>query len=451
MKFKNFIRVSIIIIVLSLSANLALAGVSKVVSETLPNGAKVYVLEDNNSPLAAIQIWVKTGLVHESYKTRGMSHFLEHLLFKGTQKRQVGEIDRELDAIGAYNNAATYYDYTFFQVTGASCHFDKMLEIQIDGVLNSALRPEEVEKERKVVIEEIKMGEDNPYRVLFKSVHKNLFDNLNYSYPVIGFEQIIQCVPRDVIYNYYKEKYHPGNMSFVIVGNIKPETAIAKVKEALKNIAGGNPPNENPDISLEPPIVKPRYEKLTMDTEKAYAAIAYRGLAASSKENAAFEVLSSILSNGTSSRLNATIREKHKLVETISCANWNFASSGAFVTFMIGDFKNFDKARELFFTEIENIKKGSITEEELEKAKNQIENSFILAHQNYENMAEFLGEMVTLADIENYNTYLEKVKKVTKEDVMAVTDKYLKHESHSFIVIEPKNNMKKTEVGKLGK
>jgi len=436
--------------ILLLTANLA-AAKPGVVSETLPNGAKVYVLEDNNSPLVAIQIWIKTGAVHESYKTRGMSHFLEHLLFKGTQKRQVGEIDRELDSIGATNNAATYYDYTFYQATGASCHFDKMLEIEVDGVLNSALRPEEVEKERKVVIEEIKMGEDSPYRVMFKSIHKGLFDNLNYAYPVIGYEEVIQNVPRDVIYQYYKEKYHPKNMSFVIVGNIKPEIAIAKVKDALKNITTEYAPNEWLDSTYESRLEKPRYEKIAMDTEKSYAAIASRGVSASSDDAPAFEVMSDILSAGTSSRLNLLLKEKNKLVESISCANWNFASSGAFVAFMIMDLKNFDKARELFFNEIENVKKGAITDEELIKAKNQIETAFVLAHQNYEGMAEFLGETVTISNIEKYNTFMDRIKKVKKEDVVACANKYLKPKSHLVVVIEPKKAAKKTEVGKLEK
>lgn len=447
MKSKHLIMALILVL---LSAGLAVAK-PNVVSETLPNGAKVYVLEDNNCPLVALQIWIKTGLVNEDYKTRGMSHFLEHLLFKGTQKRQVGDIDRELDSIGASNNAATYYDYTFYQVTGASCHFDKMLEIQVDGVLDSALRPEEVEKERKVVIEEIKMGEDNPYRVLFKSIHKNLFDNLNYAYPVIGYEPVIQNVPRDVIFNYYKSKYHPKNMAFVVVGNIKPEAAIAKIKEAVKNITTEYPANEPLDASVEPPITKPRFEKLSMDVEKTYAAIAYRGVAANSKDAAAFEVLNAILSYGTSSRLNMLLKEKHKLVESVSCANWNFASSGAFVVFMLLDSKNLDKARELYFAEVESVKKGSFSDEELEKARNQIETSFILAHQNYDGMAEFLGETVTLAGIEKYNGYMDEIKSVTKKDVMACAEKYLRPESHAFVVIEPKKAEKKMEVGKRGK
>ena len=447
MKFNKLI---LTLIILLLSANLAEAK-SNIVSETLPNGAKIFVLEDNNSPLVALQIWIKTGAVHEEYKTRGMSHFLEHLLFKGTEKRQVGEIDRDLDAIGASNNAATYYDYTFYQVTGASCHFDKMLEIEVDGVLNSALRPEEVEKERKVVIEEIKMGEDNPYRVMFKSIHKSLFDNLNYSYPVIGYEPVIQNVPRDVIHQYYKEKYHPKNMSFVVVGNIKPEEAITKIKDALKNITTEHPANEPLDASFESQIAKPRYEKIAMDTEKTYAAIAYRGVSATSKDAAAFEVLNAILSYGTSSRLNMLLKEKHKLVESVSCANWNFASSGAFIAFMMLDLKNLDRARELYFAEIESVKKGVVSEEELEKAKNQIETAFILAHQNYDGMAEFLGETVTIADIEKYNNYMAEIKNVKKEDVIACAEKYLKHESHSLVVIEPKKAEKKMEVGKLGK
>ncbi|HOT77660.1 MAG TPA: insulinase family protein, partial [Candidatus Wallbacteria bacterium] len=143
--------------------------------------------------------------------------------------------------------------------------------------------------------------------------------------------------------------------------------------------------------------------------------------------------------------------EKNKIVESISCANWNFASSGAFVAFMIMDLKNFEKARELFFSEIENVKKGAITDEELIKAKNQIETAFVLAHQNYEGMAEFLGETVTISNVEKYNTFMESINKVKKEDVIACANKYLKPESHLIVVIEPKKTEKKTEVGKLEK
>ncbi|HBC75795.1 MAG TPA: hypothetical protein DC017_13265 [Candidatus Wallbacteria bacterium] len=145
------------------------------------------------------------------------------------------------------------------------------------------------------------------------------------------------------------------------------------------------------------------------------------------------------------------LKEKHKLVESISCANWNFASSGAFIAFMMLDLKNLDRARELYFAEIESVKKGVVSEEELEKAKNQIETAFILAHQNYDGMAEFLGETVTIADIEKYNNYIAEIKNVKKEDVIACAEKYLKHESHSLVVIEPKKAEKKMEVGKLAK
>jgi len=438
----NLRKLAIIMAILLMSA-CPVEAKQSVVSETLPNGARVYAMHDANNPLVAIQIWVKTGGVNESYKTRGMSHFLEHLLFKGTKKRKVGEIDRELDAIGASNNAATYYDYTFYQVSGASCYFDKMLEVEVDGVLNSSLESEEVEKERKVVVEEIKMGEDTPYRVLFKSLHKSLFDNLSYACPVIGFQSVIENVPRDVIYQYYKEKYNPKNMSIVVVGNIAPDVAIAKVKAALKDFTADSPANESPDALYESKIEKPRYEKITMDIEKTYAAIGYRGLSLSSPETPALEVLNVMLSAGESSRLNVLLREKNKLVENVSCANWNFATAGVFVTFMLLDSKNLDKAKELYFKEIESVINGNINDEEIEKAKNQIETAFIMAHQNYEGMAEFLGEVVTLSSIEKYNNYMADIKKVSKQDIVSVAKKILNPESHSLIVVEPSKSQKK--------
>jgi len=416
---------------------------SSLVSGSLPNGVKVYVLEDHNNPLVALQIWVKTGGVNESYKTRGMSHFLEHLLFKGTKKRKVGEIDRELDAIGAYNNAATYYDYTYFQATGASCYFDKMLDIEVDGVLNSALDTEEVEKERKVVIEEIKMGQDQPFRVLYKAIHKNLFDNLPYAYPVIGFQNIIETVPREVIYDYYKEKYNPKNMIVVVVGDIKPEAALTKVSDAFKNITSDFGPNEKIDGSFEEKIEKPRFQEIKMDVEKTYLSITYRGVPRESDDVAALDVLSTILGGGESSRLNQLLKEKNKVVESVMNTSWNFRSSGAFVTMMVLDSHNAEKAKELFFKDIEAIKGGSIKPEELDKAKNQIETSYILAHQNYEGMAEYIGETITLSSDAKLNSYLDDIKKVTKEDLKKAAEKYLYPEGYSMVVINPVKKIEK--------
>ncbi|MEZ7890819.1 MAG: pitrilysin family protein [Candidatus Wallbacteria bacterium] len=431
-----------LLIVAFLAGSLA-AAEHKLVSDTLPNGMKVYVLEDHNSPLVAVQIWVRTGGVNETYKTRGMSHFLEHLLFKGTKKRKVGELDRELDAIGASNNAATYYDYTFFQATGASCYFDKMLDVEVDGVLNSTLEPEEVEKERKVVIEEIKMNEDKPQRVLFSQIHRAMFDNLAYSYPVIGFQKIIETVPRDVIYNYYKEKYNPNNMIVVIVGDIKPEVAFAKVKEAFRGIVSNTPGNEKIDGALEEEIIKPRYRKVMMDIEKTYSSIAYRAPELASDDIAAMEVLTNILGEGASSKLNVSVKEKQKLVDVVAAAMWNFRSSGLFFVYMMLDPKNVETAKDAVFKEIAAIKKGEITSGEIEKAKNSIETAFILNHQNYENMAEYIGQTILLSSEDNFGKYLENIKKVTKEDIVKVANKYLTDNGYVFAVVEP--NPKKAE------
>ncbi len=436
-------RVLIFALALCVLFSGAAAAKSNLVSGSLPNGVKVYVMEDHNNPLVAIQIWIRTGGVHESYKTRGMSHFLEHLLFKGTKKRKVGEIDRELDAIGATNNAATYYDYTYYQATGASCYFDKMLDVEVDGVLNSALDTEEVERERKVVIEEIKMGADQPFRVLYKAIHKNLFDNLPYSYPVIGFQNIIETVPRDVIYNYYKEKYNPKNMTVVVVGDIKAETAIAKVSEIFKNITSDFGPNEKIDGSFEEKIEKPRFQEIKMDVEKTYLSIAYRGVPADSNDAAALEVLTAVLGGGESSRLNQLLKEKNKVVETVMNTSWNFRSSGALVTMMVLDSHNVDKAKELFFKDIEAVKNGAITPEELDKAKNQIETSYILAHQNYEGMAEYIGEMLTVSTEAKLDSYLGDIKKVTKEDLKKAAEKYMYPEGHSLVVINPVKKLEK--------
>jgi len=406
---------------------------SNLVLERLPNGIKVYVLEDHNSPLVAIQICIATGSVNEDYKTRGISHFIEHLLFKGTKKRKVGEIVRELDAIGANYNASTTHDYTRFIVTGASCYFDKLLDIVVDGVLNSTLEKEEVEKERKVVIEEMKMDKN----LFYNAVNRSLFDNLPYSFPIIGFQNIIENVPRDVIYSYYKEKYQPQNINVVIVGNIKPETAIVKLREAFRESVSTSTPNEKFDASLEEPISKPRYHEVRMDVEKTYLSIAYRGVPLDSPDRVPLEVLSALLGRGDSSRFNRILKEKNKLVDFITTNSHNMNSAGSFYTIMALDEKNIEKAVDIYLKEIEAVRNGFFTDDELERAKKQMESVFLFSQLSYNRAADYIGEIITLANEAKYNSYVTDVKKITKEDLKKATEKYLYPQGYSIVVLKP--------------
>ncbi|MDO9349774.1 MAG: pitrilysin family protein, partial [Deltaproteobacteria bacterium] len=186
---------------------------------TMENGLKVILEENRTSPVVALQVWVKTGSADERDDEAGMCHFIEHMIFKGTGKRKVGEMAKEVESLGGSINAYTSYDQTVYHITIASRYADIALDILADAVQRSVFDPAELEKEREVILEEIRMGEDDPSRKLFRQTMATAFQRHPYGRPVIGYEKTIRAITRDQMLAFFKRWYTPDRIFFVVAGD----------------------------------------------------------------------------------------------------------------------------------------------------------------------------------------------------------------------------------------
>jgi zinc protease len=218
---------------------------------TMDNGLKVILEENNTAPVVALQIWVKIGSADERDEEAGMCHFIEHMFFKGTEKRKVREAAREIESLGGTINAYTSYDQTVYHITLASRYAETGLDILSDAIQHSTFDPLEFEREKEVILEEIRMGEDAPSKRLFRQTMAALYRQHPYRRPVIGYEKTIRSIQRDEMVSFFKKWYAPNHMVFIAVGDFDSREMEKKVREIFKHF---KPSSERLTQRVEEPV-----------------------------------------------------------------------------------------------------------------------------------------------------------------------------------------------------
>ncbi|RMF94224.1 MAG: insulinase family protein, partial [Candidatus Schekmanbacteria bacterium] len=376
--------------------------------KTLKNGLKVIVKETHSSPVVSFHMWVKTGSSYENDKTRGMSHLLEHMLFKGTKKRKVGEIAKEIDSAGGMINAFTSKDVTVYYLTIASRFFDTGIDIISDAIMNSELDEKELEKEKKVVLEEIRMGEDDPERSSYKGLFLTAYDVHPYRYPVIGYKETVSAVTRDTLMKYYKERYIPSNMTLVIAGDVNCNEAFKKAAEAFKNFK--DKPLKNTPLPKEPSQKELKFKTAKKSVKQAFVKIAFHIPGIASKDVPAIDLLASILGEGDSSRLYKKLKLESALANSVYAYSMTPKNPGLFIVSLSTEPNKLDKALLTTLKELKKITAEEIDENELQKAKTSIESSTIYAQETVNGIAQNIGSNITLTgDINFEEKYLKRV------------------------------------------
>lgn len=413
----------------------------------LDNGQTVIVKQITSNPIVIIDTWIKTGSINENDKNTGVSHFLEHLFFKGTETHPTGDFDKILEAKGAVTNAATSKDFTHYYIKLPSKDFDLALTLHADMLLNPQIPSKEMEKERKVVLEEIAKDKNSPSDIVYDNLNELIFKVHPYKRQVIGTSKVIETITRDEILKYYKTHYAPENMITVIVGDVNPDEAVQKVKEAF--ICDARKVDKI-HYKKEPPILSQRVKEETFDSNSAYMMIGYRGTNATAKDMYALDILSTILGEGRTSRFYKNIKEQKQLVTSISVSNLSMKDDGIFVVSTNFLPENKDKLKAEIFAEIENIKKQGITQEELTTAKNITERDTHYARESVSNIASEMGYTVVLTgNPKDYDNYLKGIENVTADDVKRVANKYLGQNNCAISIVLPKNSQisaKKQEI-----
>lgn len=404
----------------------------------LDNGQSVIIKEVKENPIVVIDTWIKTGSINENDKNNGVAHFLEHMFFKGTNKYPTGEFDKILESKGAITNAATSKDFTHYYITIPSKDFDTALEMHADMLLNPLIPRKEMEKERKVVLEEIAKNEDNPQSVLYKNLISQMYKTHPYKREVIGKSQVIETITREEMLDFYKTFYNPANMTTIVVGDVDSQAVLDKINKLFGSCAQKSVlpkyPKEKPMSTSSEKIAK-------ADVETTYMLIGFRGVdAKNKKENYELDVLAAILGDGVTSRLYKNIKDEKRLVQSISAANSSSRDDGIFMISANFEPQNLDKVKRAILEEISAIKKMPPSQEELNKAFSIIERDTYYSRESVSNISSEMGYIKTVFDdINMYDTYIQDIKKVTPHEVQAAARKFLDTNRMAVSVVEPKN------------
>lgn len=410
--------------------------------QKLPNGQTVVVYEIKNNPIVTIDTWIKTGSVNETDTNNGVAHFLEHLFFKGTKAHPVGDMDRILESKGAIVNAATSKDFTHYYITIPSEYFDTAMELHSDMLLHPQIPRKELEKERKVVLEEIAKDGNTPAKKVYDNLNDMMYTTHPYKRKVIGSADIIGTIRREEILDYFNNYYAPSNMVTLVVGDVDTAKAVSKI-QACFNQEYKKPVKKN--FRRENPLQNQKRKIEYTDTQSGYMMIGFRGVSICDKDTYALDVLAEVLGGGKSSKLFRDIKEQKGLAYSISASNGSFRDDGIFYISANFTPTSLDKLEKAIFEEICYIQKYGVTDEELERAKKMIVQDTYYSRESTSNISSELGYIMALTNSsEIYNTYVDNIKRVTAEEVRAAAQRYLGVNRSAVSIVLPKS-MEKME------
>ena len=411
--------------------------------QKLSNGQTLIVQEVRNNPIVTIDTWVKTGSINESDSNSGVSHFLEHLFFKGTKKHPAGEFDRILESKGAIINAATSKDFTHYYITLPSEYFDTALELHADMLTDPQLPRKELEMERKVVLEEISKDKNSPAKLAYENLNKLMYTSHPYKREVIGSSDVISNISREEILDYFNKFYSPSNMITLVVGDVNTNDVIKKVSSTFESEAG-KPMKKS--FRREHQLTSQKRNTEYADTQTGYLIAGFRGVPILDKDTYALDVLSEILGGGNSSRLYRDIKEHRGLAYGSSASNASMKDDGLFLVRANFVPANCQKLEKAIFDEVEYIQKYGVTDEELVTAKKMIEQDTYYSRESVSNIASELGYVTALTGGTNFYTdYLQNIKKVSAQDVRKAAQKYLGINRSAVSIVLPKSTEKLKE------
>lgn len=422
------------------------------------NGHKI-VLAHKEGNMVSVSSWVKTGSINEDDTNNGISHFLEHLMFKGTHAHGVGEFDRILESKGAIVNAATWKDYTFFYVTlpkgENNIYFDLALDLHADMMMDPVFPAEELgapfdindksvadKRERHVVIEEIRMRKDQPWTKVYNICNLNMYKNHPYKRDVIGTPEIISQITREEIDTYYRKFYTPKNVTTIIVGDFNHEEVLKKVTEKFTFQNRIETPQRVNEIDTRTSETK--YIETKSNVTTGYAMFGWLGpKACELKDSICLDLVNIIFGDGTSSRLQQELIEKlpDGIFNVVGTEHYQFKDGNNF--FIQANFRPEakDRALELLKSELAGLLNRKITDEELMKSKKRIKTQFANEAETVSEIGENIGYYMTVCgDLKLIEEYLNDLESITIEDLEQAIRKYLSLDNAVISVLIPEDN-----------
>lgn len=402
----------------------------------LDNGLQVFIRENKGSKTVAIDAMVNAGSLYEPSNLSGLSHFLEHMLFKGTEKYKVGEIDKIIEGVGAVWNAGTSEDFTHYYISVAAPYFDTCIEVMAEVLKNSIIDPEEVEKERLVILEEYRRKQDNPMAFLMEKVYYNSYARGPYKYPVLGTPNTINAITTQDLKEYYQRYYTPDNMVLVVIGDITAENAIQKIKQVFADFNRKKQPWEKDQSTQYAFKIRKQYEKQVGDT---YMAMVFAAPGIDKvDEVCVMDLLTTILGDGRSSRLYRSIKEKQQLVSSIGVSYGTQKLDSLVIITATLNADKLAQTEQAILTEIKHLLERKVTAAELKKAKRMLTNGYYFATETNAGQSSIFGYYYILTgSMEFEQKYLERLQSITAEQIQEVANRYLAGGNYNLFYILP--------------
>ncbi|MDZ8050894.1 MAG: M16 family metallopeptidase [Aulosira sp. ZfuVER01] len=407
----------------------------------LPNGLTI-VVEQMPIDAVNLSLWVKVGSAVESDTINGIAHFLEHMIFKGTERLASGEFERRIEERGAITNAATSQDYTHYYITTAPKDFADLAPLQIDVVFNPSIEDDAFERERFVVLEEIRRSEDNPQRRTFRRSMEMAFERLPYRRPVLGPESVISQLQPQQMRNFHAAFYQPQSITAVAVGNLPTEELIEIVAEGINQATH----SKDSEIGVEP-VLHPeavfteivRQEFIDEALQQARLVMVWRvpGLRYI-EQTYALDVLAGILGHGRTSRLVQDLREERSLVSSIAVSNMSNQLQGTFYISAKCAVENLQAVEEAIAQHIRMLQTELVKESEIARVRRRVANRFIFANETPSDRAGLYGYYQSmLGDLEPAFNYPANIQAQEARDLMQAAQQYLSPDAYGVVVLKP--------------
>ena len=404
----------------------------------LPNGLTVIVQEDRSAPVASVQAWCGTGSVDENeHLGAGLSHILEHMLFKGTKTRPANAIAQKIQDVGGYINAYTSFDRTVYWIDVPKAGTSVALDILSDAMMNSTLPAEEYAKEQEVIRREFAMGMDDPDRMAGQLLFATAFQRHPYRLPVIGQLEIYNQLTQEQVMQYYQARYVPNNLTFIVVGDVQADAVYQQLGDFFKD----HPAKSLQPVFIpgEPPQLGQRVVHQEFATELTRLSLAWHIPEITHPDVPALDLLSTILGDGRSSRLYRRLREETGLAYGVSAFSYTPGDPGLLGIDATVELENRDAARDLVLKIVDEIKTAGITPDELAKAKKISLSHHLGALTTMRGQASDLGSNWFLTRNLNFTRdYLDAVQKITSDNIRRVAEKYLVDNNLTVVSLDPK-------------
>jgi predicted Zn-dependent peptidase len=405
---------------------------------TLPNGVRVITEAIPHVRSLSLGFWIETGSRDESPAKNGISHFIEHMVFKGTKKRTIKEIAQSIESVGGYLNAFTSKEHTCYYARVLDEHLELATDVLSDIVLSPTFPDKELAKEKNVVLEELKQAEDDPDDIIHDYFEKAIFKSHPLGMPVIGTKESISSFLRKDLIQYKSEQYTADNLVVAAAGNISHESVVDLAKRYLKNIPS-TAKKQKTKIS-DSVIQKPHYvlSEYYKPIQQAHICLGTIGCSVNSEKRFPLQVLNTLLGDGMSSRLFQNIREKYGFAYAVYSFNNMMQETGSAGVYIGTDDAHVQRCIDLVWKELKAVRRQGITKQELERTKAQLKGSLMLGMENIPNRMIrlgsselYFGELITLDAI------IAKIDAVAKDEVQELAEELFIEDRFATVIFHP--------------